>query len=316
MPQVLRSRSAVDIAGQTIELTFRCLPKLVVLYGLYGLVVLVLAGTAIATFWDDFLLVAERLNRELRVGETPFDGVGGAASFTFLVVVAVSALLAAVPGAASVPAVGEQFMSRRVTLRECLLTGLRKFWTVTGIQFVIGLLSLPVALVGGIVAALGYQTGSVGAMFLALVLLVVGGVLAAFVLVKYYTAVAVAAIEDQRLGGALARSGALSKGHRWRILFVWAIVWFFGTIISLGGSIVSSTLSAAFGTDETRLWIVTAIGLVIGLVTQFLSSMMMSVSQATVYFDLRGRVEDFDAENLEQLVEDIGRRVERPATEA
>jgi hypothetical protein len=45
------------------------------------------------------------------------------------------------------------------------------------------------------------------------------------------------------------------------------------------------------------------------MVYQVGATLLWAVSQVALYFDLRGRTEDFDAENLERLVDEVGRKV-------
>lgn len=159
---------------------------------------------------------------------------------------------------------------RKASFSSCLATGLRVFFPMIGIAFLVG---------WGIV--------------LGLVLLIVPGIMLAM---RWIVAVPVRVAEGPGILNAMGRSADLTRGHRWAIFGL--VVIFFVAQLMLQGAIAPFSAGmgytagggsplAALGVSEGLSWIVSAI-----------IAMFTAVGIASIYYELRSIKEGIGPEQL------------------
>ena len=192
--------------------------------------------------------------------------------WTALGVLAVEALLGYLLTAALVYGTVQDLRGRRVNLGDCIGRGFATMFAVLG-----------VAIVSSIVIGVGT------------LLLIIPGVIAMTIL---WVAIPAAVIERNGLG-ALSRSSELTRGFRWKILFVLllliVIAMFAG---ALAGGIAGFAIAISSpGGDPALVTETTAFGLVMWITTA-LTHALMAVASAVGYHDLRVAKEGVDVEQI------------------
>ena len=130
-----------------------------------------------------------------------------------------------------------RFRGEAITLEAALRKGLEKFLSIFGANFLLSilvfavilvplLLLLPLAFAGGTID----PTSAIATICGALVLLVVGGVIALYLSVAMSLYAPAIMFEDTNAVGGLARSWRLTKGHWWSLFGAIVVAGFLGGI--------------------------------------------------------------------------------------
>jgi hypothetical protein len=140
-----------------------------------------------------------------------------------------------------------RFRGEAITLEAALRKGLEKFLSIFGANFLLSilvfavilvplLLLLPLAFAGGTID----PTSAIATICGALVLLVVGGVIALYLSVAMSLYAPAIMLEDTNAVGGLARSWRLTKGHWWSLFGAIVVAGFLGGIITSAIAIPAS----------------------------------------------------------------------------
>jgi hypothetical protein len=156
---------------------------------------------------------------------------------------------------------------KKASFSDCLQTGLRTCLPVIGLSFLFG-----VALVIGFV------------------LLVVPGVL---MFLAWAVIVPVLVVENTGVFGAFGRSSELTKGHRWAILGLAVVVWLISIVLGLVILPFQSALTLPGGG-----LLATSPLLVINGVVRVITTTLIAVGTASVYYELRAIKEGIGPEQL------------------
>ena len=154
----------------------------------------------------------------------------------------------------------EQLRGRRFTVGEAFSKGFRRFWPVLG-----------VAIVSGVIIVVG------------MIALLVPGLIA---LCMLYVAIPACVVEEWGVVQSLTRSAELTKGYRWPILGLIALV-------MIGAAIVSTIL-------ETLVQIVAGVVIasLLDAALQIYCTALASIIVAIIYYRLRVIKEGVDIERI------------------
>ncbi len=153
-------------------------------------------------------------------------------------------------------------------------------------------------IVGGLVGGLLSLITPVLTVLFVFLAVIAGMVLGFWLLMRYYVSIPVFLLEDRGAFDALARSGVLTKGHRWRIL-VAAIV--MGLIIVVIRFVFEWPF-ALHGILQPRrvvipLWQLVGSS-VAGAFSGTLVGALVTITMVLIYYDVRIRKEAFDLEAM------------------
>ncbi len=183
------------------------------------------------------------------------------------------------------------------------------------ILFFIGSVFLMAGLLaGGIVggalgAALTFVTPILGGVFVILALLA-GMILGFWLIMRFSISIPVFLLEGRGVFDSLARSGALTKGHRWRIfvailvmtMIVFVIRFLFQLPFTIAGGIQTSRVIIP-------LWQHVGSS-VAGAISGTLVGSLLTIAVVLIYYDVRIRKEAFD---LEAMMAALGQPAGAPA---
>jgi hypothetical protein len=135
-------------------------------------------------------------------------------------------------------------------------------------------------------------------VMLGILLLIVPGILLAL---RYSVAIPVAVLEEAGISDSLSRSATLTKGHRWRILLIYFLIFVLVIIGSMLWPFLTKVVGAIFSSEiragQTPVWeeVVLQSG---NFLSQSLLSPLMTIALTLVYYDERVRKEAFDLEHM------------------
>ena len=269
MSETLRPRTTGELLGQTFDLLFSNLGKLIIIQLIFFVPVLA-ASEAIGL--DEFATKygAEGPQTPEEVTDALME-LGGFFGF-FLIVMALSPL----PRAASILAISDAFTDRSSTISGCYAAALRRIIPLLFLMITLQML----AMVGCCLAIVGFF----------------------FFLARFYVTIQVMVLEEAGVGRSLRRSWELTRDYFWHVFAFWIVLALVGIMI---GPVVQQVLvffSAHAESTAIRVLVPIAATLWGGLVT----SLLGSVGQVVIYFDLRTRKEALDLEGLVALVDQIG----------
>lgn len=191
--------------------------------------------------------------------------VGSASPFTYLATlfggIAVSMVLGVVLQGALAHGTYADLNGRRASFFDCLRTGIREILPLAGI---------------GVFSALGVIGG--------MLLLIVPGVMLAL---AWSVAAPVRVVEHTAVVDSLSRSAVLTRGHRWPIFGIYAVVTIASGVLS---AVISSILGGAVAAGVP---VIAASGL-LGALT----AAVMGTIVASIYYELRSLKEGIGPEQL------------------
>ena len=176
-----------------------------------------------------------------------------------LVLFIVLLMLSMVSAAVVLHGTFQDMRQRPVSLIESLKVGLRRFLPLTGL-----------ALAGSLLQVIGFA------------LLVIPGLI---LYTMWFVSVAACVVERTGPWASLRRSKDLTKGHRWKIFGLGALI----LLLSFVNPVLQGPLKAAGG--DTVALIFTLIGTSLG-------SVFSSIVVAVTYYDLRAAKEGLDIEQI------------------
>jgi MFS family permease len=159
---------------------------------------------------------------------------------------------------------------RPVQIGEAIRRGLSRFWAIVGLA---------------ILQWLG--------IFIGFLLFIVPGIM---LFIRWSAALPACVVEGLGPLASMKRSAELTKGHRWKIFGVYAVLWLLGMILvaiivavifALIGAVTAAGLSRGFG-----------VGAVISLVLSAILTAYINIIQVMVYHDLRVAKEGVDTEQI------------------
>jgi hypothetical protein len=239
----------------------------------------------------------------------------------FLFMVVYSVVYSLSLGATAV-AVSELYLGRVSTIRSAyahvrpqlgrlLLLGLLLFLRIVGIGFaivaVVGVVSGVFMLIVAQAGTAGQVLALFGMLFMMLGFVVAFGVVA-FISLRYALAVPILVLEQTRANAAIKRSVALTQGHLGRtfLLILCAMVLTYAGLAIFQVPFTVGANIAGLGTPA-GFWLSMA-GVVSGTIGGTLTSPVMIIGLAVLYYDLRVRKEALDVQMM-MLALDAGDRV-------
>jgi len=209
----------------------------------------------------------------------------GLAAFAFLLVVILFSMFSQ---AVILHAAFQNMRHQPVNISESLKVGLRRFLFLLLLAIVIGLVMLLImfalGLVAGAVAAFSGNTAfTVAATIIAVAL---GFAIFLMLYTMWFVSVAACVVERKGPFGAMGRSQALTKGHRWRILGLMLLLFITSFIISLLVGLILSPVGSI---------IVTFLG---NLTWNAIWGAYFATAVAVSYHDLRVAKEGVDIEQI------------------
>jgi uncharacterized membrane protein len=167
-------------------------------------------------------------------------------------------------------AISERYLGNEVTIGQALWRALRKFWTLSMAQLIVG-----------IRVALG------------LILLIIPGILWSL---SYALVVPAVLVENQKPAPSLKRSSELVKGYRGKVFSVVAVVLLLQWVLGFGAGSLSMLFSAS--ESVTRKLMVA----VFSDFAQILFTPLGIIANILLYYDFRIRKEGFDLEMLSRAL--------------
>lgn len=128
--------------------------------------------------------------------------------------------------------------------------------------------------------------------------LIGGAILALWLLMRFAVSIPVFLLERVGVLDSLGRSGALTRGHRWRILGAVIIMYVVVYVVQLlfsGPFVVMTMIDAVKGLLPLWLRIGTSVA---GAVASTLAGPLLMITLALIYYDVRIRKEAFDLEAM------------------
>jgi len=229
-----------------------------------------------------------------------------AASLGFGVLAGFLIMLAgmAMAHAATVKAVAAVHLGLPIKIVEAYKALKGRIWRVLGVFFCMGLLAMLAALVAGLfivvvsitLSALGITStsrspaGTMSAMMVGFATVLIVGLSAMIVWVRYALAIACCVVEDVGVVTSLKRSASLSKGSRFRVFIIYIVFVILAAVAgaALGG--LAGAAGALIPNIPARLILVYIAGFIAGALTGPLAT----IGIALVYYDERVRKEAFD----------------------
>jgi uncharacterized membrane protein len=229
-----------------------------------------------------------------------------AASLGFGVLAGFLIMLAgmAMAHAATVKAVAAVHLGLPIKIVEAYKALKGRIWRVLGVFFCMGLLAMLAALVAGLfivvvsitLSALGITSTSrspaatMSAMLVGFATVLIVGLSAMIVWVRYALAIACCVVEDVGVVTSLKRSASLSKGSRFRVFIIYIVFVILAAVAgaALGG--LAGAAGARIPNIPARLILVYIAGFIAGALTGPLAT----IGIALVYYDERVRKEAFD----------------------
>jgi hypothetical protein len=209
----------------------------------------------------------------------------------------------AIAHAATVRAVAAVHLGRATTIVEAYRSLRGKVWRVVAIFLCMGLLAGLAASVGGVLVVIAMlilrtvstsmvagRVGQIFAFIIGLGTVLIVGISAMVVWVRYALAIACCVVEDMGVIPSIKRSATLSKGSRFRIFLIYTVFVLLAIILgaALGG------LAGAAGLLISNLTARLILTYVAGFISGLLTGPLATIGIALVYYDERVRKEAFD----------------------
>lgn len=185
----------------------------------------------------------------------------------------------------------EAYERREPSAGAVLRTILGRYWALVGVTVLLALAVVVVLAVPGALIAVGVATEAVPLAAIGGLLLLVGGVAAAFLVVRLSLSYVVVVVERGNPITALRRSWELVGGRFWRILGTLALASLISGFVAQIIAIPFSLPGSLFGD-----WAGIVFAAVGGVVASVLTTPLVANAQTLLYYDARVRSEAFDLE--------------------
>ncbi len=266
MQESLRERTIGELIGQAFSLTFRNFGRLFLIQLLFGIILLALCLPLALII----LIVAKNQGSDVVVGLT---------TVPFLIAFI---LLSPLPSAASIVAVSDNFTGQHHGVIDCYKAVFPMILKLLGLGFIVGIIVL-----------------------LGTLLLIVPGVI---LLLMYCVATQALICEQLSVGEALRRSSTLTSGHKMRLLGLFLVLIVIGFLVGLVTDGLKAVLPTPQTTEDMAPLIILFISipvLLLSTLSSVISGMFQTCATVAVYFDLRVRKDDFQLEQLADIVDRI-----------
>lgn len=223
-----------------------------------------------------------------------------------LLLVLFTALILGIAGSAVTFAVSGFCLGQPVSIRKSYsmlgrrifgLLGLILIFLFIGFVFVFAG-AMAGAIVGGIVGvALNFITPVLGVIFIFLAV-IAGFAFGFWLLMRFCISIPVFLLEGRGVFDSLARSGSLTKGHRWRIFVVTIVMILIVYVIRLLLSLpFTIPVLIQMGRGVIPLWQQVG-GSIAGAISGMLVGALVTIAIVLIYYDVRIRKEAFDLQAM------------------
>ena len=135
-------------------------------------------------------------------------------------------------------------------------------------------------------------------VLMALVTFAGGGILAAWMFLRYAVAVPVAVLEDSLASDSIARSIDLTHGNLWRVLVLFVFTFLVTIAVTMVFQVPFVIAAEVAGPETiTGFWF-NMIGVFTGSIASGITAPLAVVAMAVLYYDLRVRKEGLDVQLL------------------
>jgi hypothetical protein len=166
------------------------------------------------------------------------------------------------------------------------------------------------SIIGGLVGGLMAFITPVLTVIFAFLAIIAGVVLGFWLLMRFSVAIPVFLLEGRGVVDSLARSGFLTKGHRWRLLVSMLVIGLVVYVIYFLFNLpfgISSIFQSARGIVPLSLRVGSSVATAVSL---SLVGSLFAIAIALIYYDVRIRKEAFD---LEAMMAALGQPAVAPA---
>jgi hypothetical protein len=244
--------------------------------------------------------------------------IAGRFFFAILVSAAINSILYSVALGATTLALSDLYFGHATTIRGAYQRVRRRFWGLMDVVFSVALrfFGLLILFIFGSAILLGMAAATIGraspalSLIIGLVfflLLIVGTVLAVWVVLRYGVAIPALLLEDLKARQALKRSVLLTRGYRGR-LFLTSLLMSFVTyvvVLILRGPFWIAAALLAGKTGQIPNW-VSSLSVVAAGVGAALSGPLLMIGLTLLYYDVRVRREAFDLQVMMAALEPSG----------
>jgi hypothetical protein len=207
-------------------------------------------------------------------------GFSGASLLWLGLTVIVALAVAAASQGATVVAVSHVYLGRPITVAGALGRIRRQITPIAMTMIVVGLM-----------AGLGF------------LLLIVPGIILSLM---WALAVPVAVLEERTMMDAASRSSELTQGGRLRVLLVYGVFLLLTVLVTLLFSVplmIATIVSQGTATPAATSMPLQVANILVGFVTQCLTTPLMTIGLSLLYYDQRVRKEAFDLELMMSTID-------------
>lgn len=207
-------------------------------------------------------------------------GFSGASLLWLALTVIVALAVAAASQGATVVAVSHVYLGRPITVAGALGRIRRQITSIAMTMIVVGLM-----------AGLGF------------LLLIVPGIILSLM---WALAVPVAVLEERTMMDAASRSSELTQGGRLRVLLVYGVFLLLTVLVTLLFSVplmIATIVSQGTATPAAASMPLQVANILVGFVTQCLTTPLMTIGLSLLYYDQRVRKEAFDLELMMSTID-------------
>jgi hypothetical protein len=176
---------------------------------------------------------------------------------------------------------------REVLMGEATRRGLARFWPIIGISVLVMLAFVLGGVVVGLAAAALAPVGIIlGLVFVVLIFMF---------MVRWSMAVPACVVEGLGPIASLRRSAELTKGNRWKIFGMFALI---SIVVLLVSVIVLTVIKPLAGAGLGEILGGFVVASIIGLIASAIYSAYFNIVQALIYHDLRVAKEGIDTDQI------------------
>jgi hypothetical protein len=203
---------------------------------------------------------------------------------------------------ATTVAVSELYMGRTVTIRGSFEPLRGKVGRLALLLLLVSIRTFGVLFVGALSIGVGAGIAAAGLPVVG-VMMLFAGALGAFLLwiwliLRYAVSVPAAVLEDETSTDAIRRSIDLTRGHLWRggVLMIFTMIVTYGVLMIFQGPFLFAAALAGPGA-ASAFWL-NLLGTIAGSIGGALTSPLLVVAFAVLYYDLRVRHEGLDLQMM------------------
>lgn len=203
-------------------------------------------------------------------------------------------------------AVSEIYLGRRTTIRQTYAAVVRRIPGLFGLFLVLSFIAIVFVFIlffilGVVGAVVGGAMGAMGPgliLTIAIVGMIAGFFLGFWLMIRFAVSVPAFVLENRGVFNSLARSNALTKGHRWRIFVACFVMLCIFYVVQLVFAIPISILMAVhLMKGSLPFWIQVAAN-ISGAISSIVAMPLLMITMSLFYYDVRIRKEAFDLETM------------------